>query len=74
MLFVRHPKRLYPRWGGIGEGGVPCMLELFAFVARHGRYALACGLLAGFLLPDVAQMLRPFLAANDFVFAVSNSL
>ena len=61
MLFVRHPKRLYPRWGGIGEGGVPCMLELFAFVARHGRYALACGLLAGVLLPDIAQMLRPFL-------------
>ena len=37
------------------------MLELFAFVARHGRYALAGGLLAGFLLPDIAQNLRPFL-------------
>ena len=45
----------------VEKGGVPCMLELFAFVARHGRYALAGGLLAGFLLPDIAQNLRHFL-------------
>ena len=37
------------------------MLELLAFIARHGRYVLAGGLLAGFLLPDAAQKLRPFL-------------
>ena len=58
MLFVGHPKRLHPRWVVVEKGGVPCMLELFAFVARHGRYALAGGLLAGFLLPDIAQNLR----------------
>jgi ACR3 family arsenite transporter len=37
------------------------MLELLAWVARHGRYALLGGLLAGFLLPQTAQALRPYL-------------
>ena len=37
------------------------MLELLAWVARHGRYALVGGLLAGFLLPQAAQALHPYL-------------
>ncbi|MCL6282787.1 hypothetical protein M3P21_04515 [Ruegeria sp. 2012CJ41-6] len=28
------------------------------FIARHGKVALICGLLAGLLLPDIAQVLR----------------
>ncbi|MFA3917256.1 hypothetical protein [Ruegeria hyattellae] len=28
------------------------------FIARYGKFALICGLLAGLLLPDVAQVLR----------------
>ncbi len=37
------------------------MTGLLIFVARHGRYALVAGLLAGLLLPGVAQTLRPYL-------------
>jgi ACR3 family arsenite transporter len=45
----------------LGFIGIFSMLELLAWVARHGRYALAGGLLAGFLLPQTAQALRPYL-------------
>ncbi|NIZ61532.1 hypothetical protein DL239_11135 [Sedimentitalea sp. CY04] len=37
------------------------MLIALALVARHGRVALVLGLLAGLILPGVAQMLRPWL-------------
>ena len=37
------------------------MLNALALVARHGRVALVLGLLAGLALPDIAQMLRPWL-------------
>lgn len=37
------------------------MTNALVFLARHGRYVLACGLLAGILLPETAQGLRPYL-------------
>lgn len=37
------------------------MIATLAFIARHGRYALVAGLIAGLVLPGVAQILRPWL-------------
>jgi arsenite transporter len=37
------------------------MLDTLAFVARHGRYVLLVGLIAGLLLQDLAQLLKPWL-------------
>ena len=37
------------------------MLTPLAFVARHGRAALVLGLMAGLLLPDLAEFLRPWI-------------
>lgn len=37
------------------------MLGALAFAARHGRYILLAGLIAGLLLQDIAQLLKPWL-------------
>ncbi len=37
------------------------MVGVLGFVARHGRICLIAGLLAGLLLPSLAQILRPWL-------------
>lgn len=37
------------------------MTNILVFLARHGRYVLVVGLVAGFLLPEVAQRLRLYL-------------
>ena len=36
-------------------------MQLLGFVARHGRWSLFAGLLAGLALPGLAQTLRPYL-------------
>jgi ACR3 family arsenite transporter len=37
------------------------MVSALGFIARHGRFGLIIGLLAGLALPEVALMLRPWL-------------
>jgi len=37
------------------------VLNILRFLARHGRYALVVGLLAGLLLPDFAVKMKPWL-------------
>ena len=37
------------------------MTTALVFLARHGRYVLVVGLVAGLLLPELAQRLRPYL-------------
>ncbi len=36
-------------------------MQLLGFIARHGRWSLVAGLLAGLALPGLAQTLRPYL-------------
>jgi arsenite transporter len=37
------------------------MIKALGQLARHGRFVLVAGLLAGLALPDVALALRPWL-------------
>lgn len=37
------------------------MIKLLTIVARHGQVAMILGLLAGFLLKDLASALKPWL-------------
>ncbi|MDJ0637652.1 MAG: hypothetical protein QNJ20_02365 [Paracoccaceae bacterium] len=39
----------------------PGLIRLLAFVARHGRWCLILGLIAGLTLPGLAEALRPWL-------------